>query len=526
MFVDASKLDDGTSATCGICIIGAGVAGLSLALRLERNADLDILLIESGGLQDDREFDDLSAGESNLGDYPFKETRARAFGGTTRRWTGACIPLDPVDFEPRSWLAHSGWPIRYDDLASYYEDAGEIFGLSDAGALRDRLQDTPLHGRGLAAQVVQYSTPLDLGAKYQARIGKSEKVTCWLHASARHLAVDETGQRIETIWLRTPAGTSLAVRPRAVVLAAGGLENPRLLLLSKDRCEKGLGNGNDLVGRYHMEHPIRSLAILPIGAGKESFLPYTNRIRLSRSTAQGTFGLSGALRNAEGLLDMHFRLYRYNALEDHPAVIDAKRLVAGQPVRPGRSTLSRLAQLGTSSVSIARYLGWHLANKTCRLAPFDHVRMTAFVEQEPDPENRVTLGTQRDRHGSLLPCLRYRESGFMTDSQQRSLERLAQLLAERGFPGLRFRFEDAGHLGLYDKYGLHQMGATRMAETPARGVVDRDCRVFGLSNLFVAGSSVFATGGAANPTLTISALALRLADHLTGLGLRKAQDAG
>ncbi len=522
MFVDARTLSEGIQEDCDICVVGAGAAGLSLVVRL-RATGLKVLILESGKMTDGAVPGDLGGGTSNHADYPFVTSRARAFGGTTKRWAGACIPLDAADFERRAWVPNSGWPIGLDDLAQYYRDAEEIFGMVPANPFEGDLKASPLSADGLETRIVQLRK-LDLGQTYRRLVAKARSVTCWLNATATELDTDGTGARVTSVTVRTPTGKRLTVHPRAVVLASGGLETPRLMLASNTRHPAGLGNAHDMVGRFHMEHPIRSLAVLPIADHQESFLPFTNQTRQSGSRFLGTFGVSQEVRAQRGLLDLQLRLYRYHPLEDDPAVVAAKALArvdrVGGSERPwaiGRSVTnpSSLPRLG-------RYLAWHYSNKIRRNARFDHVRLMAFVEQEPDPENRVTLSRQTDGLGQALPHLDYRESALMEQSIRDSLSIVSGALARRGYPGLRFAPEEVSHLKHYTQYGLHHMGSTRMAESPTRGVVDRDCRVFGVPNLFVASSSVFATGGSANPTLTISALALRLADHLAGINLKSA----
>lgn len=207
------------------------------------------------------------------------------------------------------------------------------------------------------------------------------------------------------------------------------------------------------------------------------------------------------------MLDLHLRCYRYSLLEDLKPIVEGKRAAVDTAGRM-RSAMGALRPV------TLKYLAWHGSNKLWRKAHFDHIRLMAFVEQEPDLENRITLGNCRDTFGQRLPFLRYSESWLMRESVKRSMCVLGDALAAAGFPGLRHGEDALSHLKGYNAYGLHQMGSTRMANDPRFGVVDKDCRVHGMANLFVTGSSVFPTGGAANPTWTIAALSLRLADEL------------
>lgn len=509
MFLDGRALDENHMLDADLCIIGTGAAGLSLVHGLAGRG-LRIVLLESGGRAGDPAPDGLNAGTSNLADYPFQSSRARAFGGTTTRWTGACIPLDELDLAPRPWLAHSGWPIGPADLAPLYERATAVFGLPRA--LPDPAPGGVFGSGQLAQKTVLFSSPLDLGERFRQLVQDSPDIHCVLHATVAELATNEDGQSVKQARLFLASGKRATVAARFFVLAAGGIENARLLLNSHDRHGAGLGNRYDVVGRYHMEHPIRSLGTLALQTDRAGALPFTNRQPFGATTGEQTFGLSAAARDRERLLDMHIRLYRYAPVEAHPAVLAGKALA----LAPSLGGAARyLAQHGRHlPFTLGPYLGWHALNKAWKHAPFGHVRLTAFLEQEPDPDNRITLSSVRDRFGLPLPHLHLRESAMMQDSIARSLQIMERDLAERGVGRLAFGLAEVAHLAHYGKYGYHHMGSTRMSETPRSGVVDRNLCVHGVHNLFISGSSVFCTGGAANPTFTIAALSLRLADHL------------
>ena len=258
-----------------------------------------------------------------------------------------------------------------------------------------------------------------------------------------------------------------------------------------------------------MEHYYKTVGVLPLGPHRPQVLPFTNFSPLGQTQGLGTFGLNDAVRQRHRLLNMHLRCYRYSPLEDRPAVIAAKQL-AGSEHRG--ETLRQLLQ--TDWPVLPRYVGWHLWNKLQRSAPFTQVRLQAWLEQEPEPHNRITLSSQRDALGQPLAHLSLRFSDRMAESLEQSLKHVDLALQSHGFGPLEYAPERLAHLTPYDKMGLHHMGATRMHVSPRQGVVDANCRVHDLANLYIAGSSVFPTGGAANPTLTIVALALRLAEHL------------
>lgn len=508
MILDGRRIGDGARLDCDVCVVGAGIAGLAVAQALDE-AGIDTVLVESGGAGSGTGGDALDAGTSTDAAYPFRTSRARGIGGTSSLWYGACVPLDPADFEARDWVPRSGWPIEPATLAPHMEAARALFGLPPGDPLAEDLARSPFVTEDTTAKTVLRGAPLDLGPRHRRRLEHSARVRCVVHATAVELVPDALVTRVERVRLRA-GGTGFVVGARLVVLAAGGIENPRLMLASNRVAPGGLGNGRDVLGRHHMEHPIRVVGVLALGDLAAAARLFTDHARRGDWTMQGTLGLSAAARARERLLDMHLRFYRYSALEDTPAVIEGKALARAGPGAALRYLARRRGELVPV---LAPYLGWHLGGKLFPRTGFDHVRLMAFVEQEPDPENRIVLGAGRDRYDTPLPHLRTRESASMHDSVRRSMAVLGAALARRGAGQLRSG-EEVAHLRAYDKHGLHPMGGTRMAADPRLGVVDADCRVHGLANLFVAGSSVFPTGGAANPTWTIAALALRLGAHL------------
>ncbi len=509
--------DNSNCVETNVCIIGSGIAGISLALRL-KDSGLRILVLESGDRCETVAAQSLNKGESNDANYPFEGSRRRMFGGTSSRWYGACIELDPMDFSRRDWLSYSGWPIASQTLAKYYAMARDVFGLPSLDEAQKQVETTPFHGNELVAKAVGHAEITDLGAAYWQVLSKAHNINVMLDSTVTELLPTDDLDRIGKIKVSRRSGERFSVTADHVVIACGGIENARLLLASNSAWPNGIGNMNDTVGRYHMEHPMRSVGLLPVGKLAQTLHLFTHRKSIGGANILGTVGLAPAVRNRERLLDMHLRAYRYNPLEAEPAIIKGKSALrnitaAEKSVRKG--ALRDIMQ--ATSVSSIQYFAWHGANKLSRHAKFDHLRFTAFLEQEPDPDNRITLSASRDMFGRLLPRLTYRQSAFMKASCRRTLEILSTAFEKNGFGRLNFDESSISHLAVYDQYGLHQMGATRMSEDPRTGVVDQDCKVHGLRNLFVAGSSVFPTGGAANPSLTISALALRLADHLAGL---------
>ena len=275
MIVDARTLDGTPTLTADIVIIGGGVAGITMAMELER-AGVDTIVLESGGCQPDPATRDLHRGVSTDLPYLFADgTRSRYLGGSSNCWGGWCRPFDDWDFEPRDWVAHSGWPIGTADVAPYYPRTHDYLDLGPfdydlerfvAAIGRSDVRRMPLPTGRVVDSMSQFSPPTRFGAKYLGALAASRLVRTVLHANVVEIDVDDDGRVVRRVRCRTLTGKQFSARGRAFVLAAGGIENPRLLHASNRVQRCGLGNDRDLVGRFFMDHP-------RLFAGSVSFRP-------------------------------------------------------------------------------------------------------------------------------------------------------------------------------------------------------------------------------------------------------------
>lgn len=516
MLIDGRTLTKEDVLTTDVCIIGAGAAGLTLAQAFE-GASFSVMLLESGGFQCESSIQALAEGTSEQEPYPFSESRARCFGGSTTRWSGACVPLDPGDFQFQAWLPHSGWPFERSVLQPYYQQARRVFGLPETTP--PLAKTSAFHQPPLETKQILFSQPLDLGRKYRRQIVRSPNITLVTYANVSQLISDSQQQQVLSLKISGPSEQKFTVQPQTVILATGGMENARLLLASNQHCPKGLGNSYDVVGRFFMEHYLKTVGILPLNQQQQAARFFTDLSSIERTHQQGTFGLTDELRQQQQLLNLHIRCYRYSLLEDTAAVIAAKQLptaiVHQRDFTPAALQWQSIRPNGWKV--LPQYLGWHLWNKINKQARFTHMRLQAWIEQAPDPNNRITLSSEKDPLGQPKTHLTFSFSQQVWDSVVRSRQTIEKALFNQGLGSLQYSAERLQHLTHYDKIGLHHMGTTRMHNSPMHGVVDANCKVHGLANLYIAGSSVFPTGGAANPTLTIAALALRLAEHIRKL---------
>jgi choline dehydrogenase-like flavoprotein len=519
---DAADLASGQEIQTDVCIVGAGPAGISIAHEL-RGSDIRVWLLESGGRDVERRAQRLNRGQS-VG-YPIHrlhQSRVRAFGGTSRHWfspsddSWAARPLDPIDFEVRPGICYSGWPFERAHLDPYYAHAQALCRLGP-------FVYDPAHwadegtGPNLPLRLGDVETTLfqrgrhDFNGFYDGLV-RAPNVTLLLHAPAVELATDEDPGRVDRVEVKREDGTSCFVRARLVVLAAGGIENPRLLLLSRRVHRGGLGNDRDLVGRFFAERlSARSgyvISVPPALAGSTEFSAVQ---AVPDALVQKALRVSDAVQRERQLLNCAFFLMTRNLSMTAEAFRSLATLV-----KAGRRWPLPDGMLGHAS-NVATGLTDLGALARDRLRPAGDVRSVLAVrvqaEQAPNPESRVTLGSRRDRFGLPVAQVAWRPVASDRASIRASQERLDAALHAAGIGRVQFMLGDEHPAALLEG-NFHHLGATRMHADPSKGVVDADCRVHGIRNLYVTGSSVFPTYGCSNPTLTVVALALRLADHL------------
>ncbi len=493
--------------TSDVLVIGSGAAGLVLSLALEA-AGVSVTVLESGGLDVEPEAQELNLVDAaGLCFDGATEGRARAIGGSTNRWGGQLLPLEPIDFAARDWVRHSGWPFDERTLEPYYRDALEFSGVDTANFDSDicaglGLPEDPLANGPLRYFFSKWSPAPRFRDTHLDHLRDSDSLRLFVHATVTQLELGG-GQAVERVRVVDSAGRAHLFRADAVVLCTGGIETPRLLLTS--------GIGNEHVGHFLQDHPSLLMATVTTDD-----LPGLQRL-VGPAEFHGygvtpRFALRPEFQAAEQVLNasVHFSFaYPRTMLRRHTAINLARGAAAGTGgVRDAFDAVGRLAGPTLRMRRAAKRVGADA-----------QVAVTVMTEQEPSDASRVTLSGKRDRHGVPLP----RISWQMTAATWRTIGATARVLADEFERTGTGRVHPFPHVTATPRYWAafphdmyHHMGATRMAESPAHGVVDENCRVFGVDNLFIASGSVFPTGGHSNCTLTIMALARRLADHLSG----------
>jgi len=489
MFADARTFAEGATLVADVCIAGGGAAGITIALDL-RASGLSVIVLESGGLQREAQTQPLSDGRMiGINTWNLRSMRIRALGGTTGHWEGWCRPLMRQDFERRDYVPNSGWPLRYEDLLPWYARACETLELGPfqwSATARAKTMGRPLlpMGARVDQRYYQFSPPTRFARVYGGALEKAENIRLVTHANVTDIRLEQGGVRASTFTCRTQQGTTFHVQANRFVLALGGIENPRVLLSARSQQSEGIANGHDIVGRYFMEHPHYYGSVGLVHAATRDLSFYT-RMPSDLKRANGTsvhvlgaFGLAADVARSERLLNFSATFHPVKAAET--SVLTSAHMQA-------------LVMRGG-----AGYQAAHLAIR---------------AEQSPLAASRVTLTDELDPLGMPRAALDWRIAPEDDVQLHRGMVILGRELGATGIarawiPG------DSSRFVWRPSPGGHHMGTTRMGTDPATSVVDADCRTHQVQNLYIAGSSVFPTGGEANPTLTIVALAHRLADTL------------
>lgn len=541
MIIDARILPANEVLETDICIVGAGPAGITLA-REFMGTSYQVCLIESGGLEHDAETQALTEATVVGDPYPpLPETRKRQFGGTAHLWEAQsgyrrpgwrCLPFDPIDFEQREWIPYSGWPFDRAHLDPFYERAHQVcqigaytYQLSDWETKTDKA--LPLSQTRLMTKMSQYGSRTPFTKNYRGAIADAKNITTLLHANVTNLEVDESHQSITRLQISCLKGNQLWINARIVILAAGGIENARLLLASNRQQSVGLGNQYDVVGRFFMERPVVTCGHLRPTNPK--LFDQTGLYDVREIDHYGTMAwiaLQEAVIRQERLLNSGIQIFPRPQSRQTQGTRAFKKLVSTALRLKFSENIPQLIQQAVQGsdyliaasfwAMIRRLPGLHRGDWS--YLPIEKRRFSSFeliyqIEQAPDPDNRITLDDEVDALGLPKAKIHWRLNPIDIATVRRVQAILKEDFAKAGLGELHLAGDERSLQ--FDKLAMHHhMGATRMHIDPKQGVVNENGQVHGIHNLFITGCSVFPTAGYANPTLTMIALSLRLADHL------------
>jgi choline dehydrogenase-like flavoprotein len=525
VLIDLDTLSETSDFQADLCIVGGGAAGITLALEMIASRK-HILLLEGGGLIPTAQSQSLYQMDIVSPRFqPTTRSRLRYFGGSTNHWEGSVRTMDPIDFETRAWVANSGWPISHSELLPYYDRAfsyvetaprqpDERPFLEHLGRFRDQFD-----AGGFSFRLSYHSPPTQFGVRYLDRLQAATNVT--IATNANLMSINESSNRssVESLTICNYKRRTATVRARFFVIALGGIENARALLLSDAVTPGGIGNENGLVGRYFMDHPVvKALTFYPT----DDFIRSWNKgAAMYRSTPYNRY-----LEASEATLRRHQLPNSRISLVPAPQMRTSKGIESAHQIEKAISERRALP-------NILSHLGNILGDRDLIMEAWRRTRgdtpaksrgddyggylIEMMMEQRPDPENRIVLTDVRDSLGLRRGRVHWRVAEQDKDDLRRMVNLFAKSAGAQGLGIVRSWLElddtDRTFTDLLS-FGSHHMGSTRASHDPRRGVVDANQRVHGRANIYVAGSSVFPTGSHVPPTATIVATTIRLADHL------------
>lgn len=573
---DLATFEERSCFEADIVIVGGGPAGLTVA-REFFGTSTRIIMVESGLLNETPEHAALNEIESvgepgaeaqkqlrsgfhsaNSSTWSQEQqpygVRCRALGGSTHAWAGKSAGFDPIDFLRRPWVPHSGWPIDRETLLPFLDRAARVLNLGpnvNDGRLWKLIGIDPprpeLDSDALRSFFWQFARSridrLDVmrfGQEFATY--KASNVRVLLNATVCQIVLSPDGGKFDELEISTIDGARSTVKAKVAVIAAGGIENARLLLASNRIQPHGIGNIHDVVGRFLMDHAGARIAHFD----RNSMAQVVKRfgfygVRHEGRTHMYMQGLASTpeLQEQEQLLNSAVYIMAERSRNDPWDAL--KRLLRGDYASPVQDVISVLSGAGMlasgigmkalTSEAMPDVLKKMIVNAAIRYSPnftaaefqnrgvphkLTTLSIDAIAEQRPDPESRVTLSDSRDRLGVPMAKANWR----INDDERRTIVRIAHLtqraFVQAGLPEPILEpwvAQDQSQDGVIIDMA-HTIGTTRMSDSPKCGVVDADCRVHNVKGLYVAGSSVFPTSGHANPTLMICALAIRLADTI------------
>ena len=518
MIEDLRRLESGSDLEADVCIVGAGPAGIAIA-REFFGTSTKVLLLESGGRRPSSATEPLNDGDAvGISHASLTSGRGRVFGGASTMWGGQCLRPESSTLGRRTWVPNSGWPFALTELDPYFSRAESFFDI-DGEVYDERVWDSfgieppPVDPERFVHRFSVWCPRPHMGRLYEQQLARSPNVTLLLHATTTEVMASDGGARFSSLRISTPEGKTATVRGRACVLSAGGIENPRLLLASRDTRPQGIGNDHDVVGRYFQDHPNCHSAVLRDGHGPSLQtlygLLYRRRIRYLPRIV-----MTAELERSEGVLGCAAHpVFDFGEGSGVEAARRLYRSARGAP-RSGRLAADvRRALLDAPRLASIAYR--RMAHGRSAHVPPARSTLQVYIEQAPNPDSRVTLSPRRDRFGVPLPKVDWR----LTELDRRTVRTMTSRVASEfhrlglGTATVEPWLDDEDWATqMTDSF--HHMGTTRLGVDPRNSVVDPSCQVHGVAGLFVAGSSVFPVAGYVNPTLMIAALAIRLADRL------------
>jgi choline dehydrogenase-like flavoprotein len=467
-----------------MCLCGAGPAGITLARALAKKGK-KVAIFEGGNLEYSEQSQDLYKGESIGIQYwdSVHTARLRYFGGTSNHWAGRCAIFDKVDFEHRNYHGLPGWPITREDILQHLDAACSIVDISKEAL--NGLPQEKWKGNNFRLSECTQSTPTRFGEKYYSELKNSERIDVYINANLTNINLNKNLDAVVSFEISNYNNNKFLFSANKYVIALGTIENARLLLNCNKQIAEGIGNQNGMVGRCFMEH-----FNVEIGRFVSDDSPMWQRGNIQ-------------LNPTEKMM---------NQWQIGNAVLHFEQ--GSNPVSYGR--LKKLKQTIREEVCKSDFITGLSRNLLDFDCPGDGL-ISSMIEQTPNLKSRIFLGSEIDMFGMRRVKLDWQanENDYKT-IRTLGLE-VAKEMARLGSARVKLKdyiLDNEKNITNFGQHA-HQMGTTRMSDDPKYGVVNRNLQIHGFKNIYVAGSSVFPTGGGTNPTLTVVMLAERLGHHLS-----------
>jgi choline dehydrogenase-like flavoprotein len=551
MLIDAEKLPPGQGIEATVAIVGAGPAGIVLALELAKVGHR-VALIESGKLRFDEAAQALADADQFDPNFhaPMAECTRRQLGGTSTIWGGRCLPYDPVDFDQRNFIPHSNWPVTYDELSTYFQRACDYFfcgqAVFDVAQVAEIGQKTLVPGLPdgdvLTSTLERWSLPTNFGKEYFNALKQSPRIHLVYGLTCTTIETDAEAKRVISLEAKTLGGKTQQIKAKKYILSGGALNTTRLLMTCDQQHAGGIGNHSGLLGRFYMGHLSGDIAAIHFTTPPDKTiygfdrdgdniylrrrLSFTREFQHENQLTNVVSWLGtpkfGDPSHGNGIFSLAYlaltspivgKYLAAKAIRDTAVGKDRKALV-------GAHIKNILGNLGNTVAFAPTFAYQRYVAKRKVPALFVHSASNTYplhyhAEQVPNFDSRVSLSSERDALGMrrLDVDLRYCDQDI--DSVVRAHQYWDVYLRQHNCGWLEY-FSDDPATSVWEQAGdgFHQNGTTRMAEHPEDGVVTPNCNVHGFDDLFVASSSIFVTSGQANSTFMILAFALRLADFL------------
>lgn len=523
MIEDFHACEDGVNITADVCIVGAGAAGITLA-REFLGTPFRVVLLESGGLDKEDAIQGLNAGEAaGLPHGGMEKGRVRGFGGTTIAWGGQTFRLDAFDLQPRSWVPNSGWPISLQELEPYYERAEQVLQLGPnlsyaEMCARNGIAPPAFDAGKLFMHFSRWSPIPNFGTAYRKQLKEAENISVLVHATVTQIVTNPAANTVEQVEITTLAGKTGTVKARLFIICCGGIDTARLLLAS-DRVEKqGVGNRHDVVGRYFQDH-MHIWYDYVVATNRKQLQNFGESFFIGGRKYAPLVVLGEGIQAEKQLLRMHGTIIFWMEADSSVSAIKTLfRAMRGRTLPAG----GELRKLVRDSVSdpgeLVNVMYRYWIQKRAGTPKRGPVYLAALGEMAPNPESRVTLGETRDALGMRRARMDWRLGELERRTALEYARTVASELARLGLGSYDLKqaalLENKKDWVKMATDSYHHMGTTRMHENEKLGVVDRNCKVHGIDNLYVGSSAVFPSSGSTSPTSTILALCIRIADRL------------